>query len=90
MRSSFSERPRRSVGGVVDKLAIHYGTHLVNPVGEQEAAIEDRYFPFRFREILAIDVNGADHETGLLIGSKPLNTIPTAESMGVVEAKAGG
>ena len=54
------------VGGIVDEPAVHHGTHLINAVGKQEAAIEDGDFPFRFREILAIDIDGADHATGLL------------------------
>jgi hypothetical protein len=78
------------VGGIVHEPAVHHGADLINTIGEQEAAIEDRDFSFRFREILAVDVDGADHATGFLRGSQPLSTIPTAESMGVVAAPAGG
>ena len=66
--AQFLERAAEAlhVRGVVDELAVDHGAHFVDPVGEQEAAVEYRDFPFGFREILAIHEDGADHGRRLL------------------------
>src|SRR5256885_1327719 len=46
---------------VIDEPAVNDGGHLINPVGEQKGAVENRYRALLFRQISAVDKNGTAH-----------------------------
>ena len=62
--SSSSERwSRREVAGEVDELALEHARHLVDPVGEEEAAVEDADLRLLLRHVGAVHVDDAAHLT---------------------------